>query len=74
MIELGALFMALRYLASFADNKVTDIAPMKLMNAAQMLPVVAYFLPMPGQLLIGALPSDWPMKVLWLPAAGASPR
>jgi hypothetical protein len=36
--------------------------------------ILAYFLPIPGQLLIGALPSDWPMKVLWLPAAGASPR
>lgn len=67
--SFGAPFMAL-YLASFAENKVTGFAMMKLMNAVQILPVVGYFMPMPAQLLIGVLPSYWPMKVVWLAAAG----
>lgn len=65
----GAPFMAL-YLVSFADNKVTGFAMMKLMNAVQLLPVVAYFVPMPAQLLFGVIPSYWPMKMVWQAADG----
>ena len=67
--SFGAPFMAL-FLASFADNKVTGFAMMKMMNAVQVLPLVAYFLPMPAQLLAGVLPTYWPMKMVWLAAAG----
>lgn len=65
----GAPFMAL-YLVAFADNKVTGFAMMKLMNAVQILPLVAYFVPMPAQLLFGAIPSYWPMKIVWQAADG----
>ncbi len=67
--SFGAPFMAL-FLASFADNKVTGFALMKLMNAAQILPVLAYFVSMPTQLLAGIVPSYWPMKLVWLAAEG----
>jgi fluoroquinolone transport system permease protein len=65
----GAPFMAL-YLVSFADNKVTGFALMKLMSAVQILPLVAYFVPMPGQLALGLIPSYWPMKMVWQAADG----
>jgi len=67
----GAPFMAL-YLVSFADNKVTGFAMMKLMNAIQILPLLAYFVPPPAQLLFGVIPSYWPMKIVWQAAAGLS--
>lgn len=67
----GAPFMAL-FLASFADNKVTGFAMMKLMNAVQIFPVAAFFVSMPMQLLAGCIPSYWPMKVVWLAAEGRS--
>jgi fluoroquinolone transport system permease protein len=67
----GAPFMAL-YLASFADNKVTGFAMMKLMNAVQILPLLAYFVPPPAQFLFGLIPSYWPMKMVWQSAAGLS--
>ncbi len=66
---LGAPFMAL-YLASFADNKVTGFALMKLMNAIQVLPLVAWFVPQPAQLGFGLIPSYWPMKIVWQAADG----
>ncbi len=65
----GAPFMAL-YLASFADNKVTGFALMKLMNAIQVLPLAAYFVPQPAQWLFGVVPSYWPMKMVWQAADG----
>jgi len=55
---------------AIADNKVTGFAMMKLMNSIQVLLVVAYFVPMPGQLLFGLIPSYWPMKIVWLAAEG----
>ena len=67
--SFGAPFMAL-FLASFADNKVTGFAMMKMINAVQVLPLVAYFVPMPLQLLVGFLPTYWPMKMIWLAADG----
>lgn len=69
LAAFGAPFMAL-FLASFADNKVTGFAMMKLMNAVQILPVVAYFVPPPAQLLFGIVPAYWPMKIVWLAADG----
>ena len=58
------------FLASFTENKVTGFAMMKLMNAVQILPVVAYFVPLPAQLLFGIVPAYWPMKMVWLAADG----
>lgn len=65
----SAPFTAL-YLASFADNKVTGFALAKLMGNVQVLPVVAFFVPMPWQILFGLFPTYWPMKMVWLAADG----
>ena len=59
-------------LVGFADNKVSGIALAKLASALSNLALVAWFIPMPWQLLAGALPSYWPMKVVWQASAGAS--
>lgn len=58
------------FLATFAENKITGLALTKVINALGVLPVLAYFLPSGWQLLVGVVPGFWPMKVLWLAAAG----
>ena len=67
--SFAAPFMAL-FLASFADNKVTGFAMVKLMQAVQILPLVAFFVAPPAQLAFGLLPTYWPMKIIWLAADG----
>jgi fluoroquinolone transport system permease protein len=57
-------------LALFAANKVAGFALLKVLNAVMMLPVAAYFAPLPWQWLAGLLPPYWPLKVFWLAAAG----
>jgi len=59
-------------LVGFADNKVSGFALAKLASAASNLALVAWFIPMPWQLLAGGLPSYWPMKVVWQAAIGAA--
>jgi len=59
-------------LAGFADNKVSGLAIAKLVSAASNLALVAWFIPMPWQLLAGVLPTYWPMKVVWQASGGAS--
>lgn len=58
------------FLASFADNKVSGFAMMKLYGAVTDLPLAAWFAPEPAQWLAGLLPTYWPMKVVWQAAAG----
>ena len=65
--SFAAPFMAL-YLASFADNKVSGFAMVKLMNAVQILPLAAFFVEQPAQLAFGLIPTYWPMKMIWLAA------
>jgi fluoroquinolone transport system permease protein len=57
-------------LAVAAPNKVAGFAVVKVMNAVNLLPVVAYFVPIPLQFLAGILPTYWPMRALWSAAAG----
>jgi fluoroquinolone transport system permease protein len=59
-------------LVGFADNKVSAFAIAKLASAVSNLALVAWFIPMPWQLLAGGLPSYWPMKVVWQSAIGAA--
>lgn len=59
------------FLVTFAENKVSGFALVKLYGAVTDLPLVAWFLAMPGQLALGLLPTYWPMKVIWQAAAGA---
>jgi fluoroquinolone transport system permease protein len=57
-------------LATAAPNKVAGLAVVKVVNAVNLFPVVAFFVPMPWQLFAGALPGYWPMRALWSAAAG----
>jgi fluoroquinolone transport system permease protein len=57
-------------LAAAAPNKVAGFAVMKVLNSINLLPVVAYFLPVPLQYAFGVLPPYWPMRALWSASAG----
>lgn len=59
-------------LASVAPNKVAGFAFVKVLNVVNLLPLLAFFVPMPWQLLAGVLPAFWPMRALWAVAAGES--
>jgi fluoroquinolone transport system permease protein len=59
-------------LAIAAPNKVAGFAVVKVMNAVNLLPVVAYFVPRPLQFVAGIFPTYWPMRALWSAAAGES--
>lgn len=58
-------------LAAASPNKVAGFAVMKVLNAVNLLPIAAFFLPPPAQYLAGVLPTYWPMRALWSVAAGA---
>ncbi len=55
-------------LAGFTANKVTGFAFVKLLNAINMIPVVAFFVSSDWQYVAGIVPVYWPMKMLWLVA------
>jgi fluoroquinolone transport system permease protein len=59
-------------LAIAAPNKVAGFAVVKVVNAVNLLPVVAYFVPRPLQFVAGIFPTYWPMRALWSAAAGES--
>jgi fluoroquinolone transport system permease protein len=59
-------------LAIAAPNKVAGFAVVKVMNAVNLLPVVAYFVPRPLQFVAGIFPTYWPMRALWSAAASES--
>jgi fluoroquinolone transport system permease protein len=58
------------FLVSFAENKVAGFALVKIINLVNVLPIGAYFLDLPWQLVGGLVPGFWPMKMLWLATAG----
>jgi fluoroquinolone transport system permease protein len=58
-------------LATAAPNKVAGFAVVKVTNAVNLLPLVAFFIPFPYQLAAGVLPTYWPMRALWSAASGA---
>jgi fluoroquinolone transport system permease protein len=68
---LSAPILAL-VLAIAAPNKVAGFAVVKVMNAVNLLPVVAYFAPRPLQFIAGIFPTYWPMRALWSASAGES--
>jgi fluoroquinolone transport system permease protein len=57
-------------LAAAAPNKVAGFAVMKVLNSVNLLPVAAFFLPLPLQYVAGVLPTYWPMRALWSATAG----
>jgi fluoroquinolone transport system permease protein len=59
-------------LAALAPNKVAGFALVKVLNVVNLAPILAFFAPMPWQLLAGVLPAFWPMRAMWAVAAGES--
>lgn len=57
-------------LVALAENKVSGLAVMKMLNGVQMLPVLAFFIPSAWAYLIGVVPSFWSVKLFWLVADG----
>lgn len=57
------------FLAAFAENKVQGFALVKGLGAVLLAPVVAWFVPMPWQLLAGIVPSYWPLRAYWSAAS-----
>ena len=57
-------------LASAAPNKVAGFAAVKVLNGVNLLPIAAFFLPVPVQYIAGVVPTYWPMRALWSAAAG----
>lgn len=57
-------------LATAASNKVEAFAVMKLTALLGMVPVGAYFLPEPWQLVAGVAPPYWGCKIWWAAASG----
>jgi hypothetical protein len=66
---LSAPLLALA-LATAAPNKVAGFAMVKVLNGVNLLPVAAFFLPLPLQYVAGVLPPYWPMRAFWSAAAG----
>jgi len=58
-------------LATAAPNKVAGFAVVKVLNSVNLLPIAAFFLPVPIQYAAGILPAYWPMRAFWSAAAGA---
>jgi fluoroquinolone transport system permease protein len=67
--SLSAPLLAL-VLAVAAPNKVAGFAVVKVLNAVNLLPIVAYFVPRSFQFAAGIFPTYWPMRALWSAAAG----
>ena len=67
--NLAAPLLALA-LALLAPNKVAGFAAVKALNAVNLLPIAAFFLPVPLQYAAGVLPTYWPMRALWSAAIG----
>jgi hypothetical protein len=42
----------------------------KVLDAVNLLPIVAYFVPRPIQFAAGIFPTYWPMRALWSAAGG----
>jgi len=57
-------------LATVAPNKVAGFALVKVLNGINLLPIAAFFLPLPLQYLAGIFPTYWPMRALWSVASG----
>jgi fluoroquinolone transport system permease protein len=57
-------------LASAAPNKVAGFAAAKVLNGVNLLPIAAFFLPLPLQYIGGLIPTYWPMRALWSAAEG----
>jgi fluoroquinolone transport system permease protein len=72
LASLEAPIVAL-YLASFAKNKVQGFALAKFLSVFLVTPLAAYvFVQLDWQLLVGVLPTYWPLKCFWVLIEGGS--
>jgi fluoroquinolone transport system permease protein len=62
------------FLAAFVSNKVAGLNMLKFVNMIMLLPIAAFLLPMPLQLLAGIVPHYWGMKVFVQAVEGQSYR
>jgi fluoroquinolone transport system permease protein len=61
------------YAATFAKNKVQGFALMKFLGVFLVTPLVAYvFVQSNWQLLVGVLPTYWPLKCFWIMMEGSA--
>ena len=58
------------FLAGFANNKVQGFALMKAAGVLNWPPVIAWFLPLVWQWVMGVVPTYWSAKLVWMLAAG----
>lgn len=58
------------FLAAFAQNKISGLALVKVLNTLAMIPIAAFFVSSPWQAAAGIMPTYWPMKMTWRAAAG----
>jgi len=58
-------------IAGFASNQVEGFAVMKGSGFLLMAPLAAFFIPRPWDLLVGVLPTYWPVKAYFAAAAGS---
>jgi fluoroquinolone transport system permease protein len=68
LASLEAPLIAL-VLASVAENKVSGFALTKGFQAVLMVPIYAWFLELPWQLLAGVVPTYWPLRAYWSESA-----
>ena len=68
--SLTAPLLAL-VLAAASPNKVAGFAVVKVLNAVNLLPIAAFFVPVPLHYVAGVLPTYWPMRALWSVTTGA---
>jgi fluoroquinolone transport system permease protein len=60
------------FLGTAASNKVEGFALMKILGVVSLIPIAAWFMPMPWQLLAGIYPPYWVSKAMWVIAEGGS--
>ncbi|MFC1642494.1 hypothetical protein ACFL5O_07380 [Myxococcota bacterium] len=60
------------FIPGLADNRVQAFAMLKILSAAGLIPVVAYFVDEPWQLLAGVYPPYWVLKSWWCALADDS--
>ena len=61
---LGPLYAL--FLVGFANNKVQGFALMKAAGILSWPPIIAYFLPLVWQWVMGIVPTYWSVKLFWM--------
>lgn len=61
---LGPLYAL--FLVGFANNKVQGFALMKAAGILSWPPIIAYFVPLVWQWVMGIVPTYWPVKLFWM--------